>query len=84
MVVLCADIPARIFRIHGRAPRLSEEARLLMAKWLKWTLIILLILAVVTVAVLALGMYIPYHQSENYMPEKAAWVMTQKPDGAIH
>lgn len=55
-----------------------------MAKWLKWTLIILLILAVVTVAVLALGMYIPYHQSENYMPEKAAWVMTQKPDGAIH
>ena len=55
-----------------------------MAKWLKWSLIIFLILVVVTVAVLGLGMYIPYHQSENYMPEQAAWVMTQKPDGAIH
>lgn len=55
-----------------------------MAKWLKWLLISLLILAVITVAVLGLGMYIPYHQAESTLPSVAQWVMTQKPDGAIH
>ena len=55
-----------------------------MAKIIKWVLIGILILAVLTVGVLALGMYIPYQQAENHMPLKENWVMTQKPDGAIH